>query len=616
MSKRFDVKDLGKRYIFQALVDLDFVFVYLDNVFIFSSFIKKHEEHLHTVFGTLKQFSLRLNVSKCEFGKTDLVFLGHIVSSKSSQPCSKKVDAILDFPLPVTIADLRRFLGLINFYRRWLPQAASLQALLFDYTADSKKNDQRVIDWSREAKQAFQTTKSHLAEATLLVYPSSDAEARLVTDASDVAVGATLEQLFEGDWKPLAFFSRKLSQAQNKTTVRTIFTTVIEYLPGLSNVVADALSRVEVIHLPLELELPKLAKEQQQDSKLSELLKSLAHSLNLKSIKLGHSHTSLYCALISKIIRPFIRKSLRRKIFDLTHSASHLGTKVTDLLIKQKHVKNEPLQFIAPDDRFHHVHMVLVGPLNTSQGYSYILTMIDRFSRWVEGIPLKDMSTGSSSVSGILGCSLWSTQIFDHQSGIAIPVQLFQAYLFFLGFERKRTLAYHPAANGMIERWHRSFKAAVMCHNNADWINFLPLVLLGLRRAVRSDTSASPSDFLYGTNLRVPREFFLPSDFTADTQIFIENYREHIKKLGPVPITRRYKLRAFFLKDSHPLSFQSQHVLSLMTWLLQCLLTALREFKILLLLSISLKPICYNPDGQPTRPSNAFKHPFVQQQLM
>ncbi|XP_014206400.1 uncharacterized protein K02A2.6-like [Copidosoma floridanum] len=354
-------------------------------------------------------------------------------------------------------------------------------------------------------------------------------------------------------------------------------------MPGLSNVVADALSRVEVIRLPLELELPELAKEQQQDSELSELLKSPAHSLNLRPIELGHSHTSLYCDLTGKIIRSFIPKYLRKRIFDLTHSASHPGTKVTDQLIRQKyvwpnmhrdiatwckgclncqqskisrHVKNEPLQFIAPDDRFRHVHMDLVGPLNTSQGYSYILTMINRFSRWVEAVPLKDISTASvlRAFQESWIARFGAPRFLTTDQGSQFESQLFQAYFSFLGCQRIRTVAYHPAANGMIEQWHRSFKVAVMCHNNADWVKLLPTVLLGLRTAVRSDTGASPADFLYGTKIRVPGELFLPSDFTADPQIFIEDYREHMKKLRPVPVTHRYKPRAFFFKDLYTCS--------------------------------------------------------------
>ncbi|XP_023247771.1 uncharacterized protein LOC111643797 [Copidosoma floridanum] len=417
-----------------------------------------------------------LNVPKCEFGNTELIFLGHLVSSKGSQPCSEKIEAILDFPLPVTVADLRRFLGLVNFYRRWLPQAASAQAPLFDYTADSKKNDQRVIDWSPEAKQAFETTKSHLAKATLLVHPSPDAETRLVTDASDFAIGATLEQLFKEDWKPLHFLEGRdfkvvsdhkpliyaFIQKSDKASPRqrrqlcfiSQFTTAIEYLPGLSNVVADALSRVEVIRLPLELELPELAKEQQQDSELSELLKSPAHSLNLKPIELGHSHTSLYC--------------------DLTETLP-LGVKVVSISSNQK----------SPD-------------MSKTSLYNSSLQMIgfamSTWTWWVEAVPLKDISTASvlRAFQESWVARFGAPRFLTTDQGSQFESQLFQAYLSFLGCQRIRTVAYYPAANGMIERWHRSFKVAVMCHNNADWVKLLPTVLLGLRTAVRSDTETLP----------------------------------------------------------------------------------------------------------------------------
>ena len=132
--------------------------------------------------------------------------------------------------------------------------------------------------------------------------------------------------------------------------------------------------------------------------------------------------------------------------------------------------------------------------------------------------------------------------------------KVFSAYLSFIGCWRKRTVAYHPAANGMIERWHRSIKAALVYHNNPNWVKQLSTVLLGLRTAVRNDTGASPAEFFYGTTLRIPGEFFIPDDFAADPQIFIDDYREHMRELRPVPVTHRHKPRSFFFKDLHTCS--------------------------------------------------------------
>ena len=88
-----------------------------------------------------------------------------------------------------------------------------------------------------------------------------------------------------------------------------------------------------------------------------------------------------------------------------------------------------------------------------------------------------------------------------------------------------------------------------MCHNDANWVGQLSTVLLGLRTHVRPDTGASPAEYLYGTTLRIPGEFCLTDDFRPNPQISVEEFREHMIKVKPVPVAHRYKKRAFFYKD-------------------------------------------------------------------
>ncbi|UYV67658.1 hypothetical protein LAZ67_5001503 [Cordylochernes scorpioides] len=125
-----------------------------------------------------------------------------------------EVQTILDYKLPTTKRELRTFLGMVNFYRRYLENAASTQALLHDYLKDSKKNDKRKIDWSEEAKLQFERCKQDLASAALLCYPNPALPLSLCTDASNNAIGSVLQQCENSCWKPIAFFSKKLNNAQ------------------------------------------------------------------------------------------------------------------------------------------------------------------------------------------------------------------------------------------------------------------------------------------------------------------------------------------------------------------------------------------------------------------
>ena len=184
-----------QRYINSALGDLDFVYLYIDDILVASSSLEEHYSHLRTVFERLKKFHLRLNVEKCTFVAEELEFLGYLVNGEGIRPIPSRVEAILNFPKPEVIAELRRFVGTVNFYRRNMPRAATSQAPLNALFSDSRKNDKRPVLWTPEAEEAFVRVKKELAAAALLVHPRVGAEIRIVSDASDSGMGAALEQL-------------------------------------------------------------------------------------------------------------------------------------------------------------------------------------------------------------------------------------------------------------------------------------------------------------------------------------------------------------------------------------------------------------------------------------
>ncbi|GFT35367.1 transposon Ty3-G Gag-Pol polyprotein [Trichonephila clavipes] len=163
----------------------------------------------------------RLRIAKAEF--ENMITLGHMRPSKSFkvsesgiEHLSDRVDCILNFPQPTTLTQLRRFLGLFNFYRRFVPKAAHLLAPLNKFLEGIKnfkkskkvscKNLRDSIQWTEEAEQAFNDAKNALADATLLRHPIPGAKLSLWTDASDKAVGGSLMQLCQNNWESVAFF--------------------------------------------------------------------------------------------------------------------------------------------------------------------------------------------------------------------------------------------------------------------------------------------------------------------------------------------------------------------------------------------------------------------------
>lgn len=180
-----------QRFIDEVLCGLDFCYAYMDDILVASSSEAEHLKHLEILFERLKKYSVVVNSSKCVFGMSEVRFLGYLVTKDGSSPCVDKVRAISDFPEPVSAKQLRRFLGMINFYRRFIPRAAQSQAPLNDMLTDKIKGN-KPVRWTHEARVAFQKCKEDLSQAALLAHPEPYAPVALTCDASDFMVGAAL----------------------------------------------------------------------------------------------------------------------------------------------------------------------------------------------------------------------------------------------------------------------------------------------------------------------------------------------------------------------------------------------------------------------------------------
>ena len=177
-----------QRFIDDVCRDLDFVFIYLDDILVASSSPDEHLQHLQILFQRLSDHGLVINPAKCEFGKSEVAFLSHTISAAGMRPHLTRVEAVRTFPVPQDKKALHQFVGLINYYHRFVPRCAEiLQPLHLALAAD-------CLTWTASCQQAFDAAKVALSEAVMLVHPHPYAATCITTDASNLAVGAVLEQ--------------------------------------------------------------------------------------------------------------------------------------------------------------------------------------------------------------------------------------------------------------------------------------------------------------------------------------------------------------------------------------------------------------------------------------
>ena len=201
--------------IFHDCID-EFLVVYIDDLLVFSKDEESHYRHLEIVLKRLKEHELYVSPKKCEFFTDEMEFLGLLIGKNGIRVNPKKVEILRTWPKPDSITDLRSFLGLLQFFRRFIPDFAKVAAPLTDLT----KKDMGLHKWDKSCDEAFEKLKTAITEAPILVSPDWKKPFRGHVDASQTAIGGTLTQLDEnGRDRVIAFYSKKLSEAEaNYTT--------------------------------------------------------------------------------------------------------------------------------------------------------------------------------------------------------------------------------------------------------------------------------------------------------------------------------------------------------------------------------------------------------------
>ena len=386
----FGLRNAGatfQRMMDQIFEDIPCVIVYIDDILIFSKTLKQHYQDIRKVLRILKENGLVVRKDKCEWVKTSVEFLGHHLNARGLAPLPQKVEAINKFPKPRSVKNMQEFAGMVNYYHRFLPSLADIMHPLYE----ALKGKPKKLNWTSELNKAFEETKQALANATRLAYPQEKGRLYLTTDASSKAIGGVLEQETEEGRRPLSFFSRKLTPAEEKysTFDRELLAVhrgvrhfhhfvegrpfIIEtdhlplinafmkkadawsprqqrqlsaiaeypctmtYIRGKSNRVADALSRNSVNAIQLGLSYKRIAEEQKNDEDLQRLRQERKALTWLESKVAG---VPLICETSCGRPRPFIPRILRQEVFQQCHNLSHPSAKSTIKIITERYIWN------------------------------------------------------------------------------------------------------------------------------------------------------------------------------------------------------------------------------------------------------------------------------------
>ena len=577
-----------------------FVLIFFDDILIYSPSWHTHLEHLTVVLEQLIHHHLYAKLSKCSFGQSRIEYLGHIVSAVGVEMDASKVKAVMDWPIPQTITQLRGFLGLTGYYRRFIRQYASIALPLTQLLQKDK------FLWSTEAQTAFLQLKHALSSAPVLALPDFSQPFVIETDASGQGIGAVLSQ----NGHPIAYFSKKLSPRMSAQSayVQELFAITeavakfrhyllghyfiirtdhkslkhlsdqviqtpeqqewlpklmgyhysIEYKPGAQNQAADALSRSYffAFSVPRASIIDDIYLELRSSSELQDLL----HRFHVDPMTMPHYFVRDGLLFFKdRIVIPHDARSLIMKILQEFHSSAvggHSGFLRTLARISTqffwKNMRNDIRSFVQhcqvcqqakvsqlhpagllsplpiPNQIWEDVAMDFITNLPVARGYSVIMVVIDRLSKYCHLAPLRANFTSFQVAEVFVNMvvklhGVPRTIVSDRDKTFT---SAFWQHLFRLqGTTLAMSSSYHPQTDGQSEALNKCIEMYLRCfvHDHPRlWIQYLPWAEFWYNSSFHTSIGMTPFKAVYGRDppaiVRVSASADTPSEVLCQLQ--------------------------------------------------------------------------------------------------
>ena len=521
------------------------VLIFFDDILIFRKTWDEHQERLHKTLKRLADAGLKLKPSKCRIAQAEIQYLGHMISGQGIKPDPEKIRAVQGITTPKTVKQVRSFLGLASYYRRFIENFAKIAGPLHQITHKNK-----VFEWNPEAEVAFNRLKQTLVKAPILGYPDFNNPFVVYTDASDQGLGAILAQKQDGREKVIVYASRTLNTAERnyeatkKESLGVIWATnnFYPYIAGKEfKIITDhrALSFINKLKATdsmiarwatqLQRFEPYYTIEYRPGQRMGHVdaLSRLPDTVtsNTNSETLQHAHTQDEWEMAR----------------DLHETTGHCGTKKLEKLIKDRphlginhtiankicttceqcqRASDHHWKGIAPQITFQSerpwqcMSVDIMGPLpKSNMGNKYIITFMDQFSRFIIAEATEDQTAETVARKMIerVVATFGAPESVLTDQGRQFEGTLFKELCKLLQTEKLRTSSYHPQTNGINERSHRTINNSLraMIRNKREWDVHLPITILGQNATVNGSTDFSPHKLLFS------REPILPIDLLA-----------------------------------------------------------------------------------------------------
>eukprot|EP00794_Sanderia_malayensis_P014624 gene14624-16139_t len=517
-----------------------------------------------TNIGCLQQFDVKMNdpvldpggnadssSQQCELNfdlenlKPDERKLMDIVLRESKHE-REKVKAIKEYPVPKDLTELRRFIGMISYYRRFILRFSDVASPLHRLLQKDVK-----FEWNNNCQESFEDLKEQLISSPILGFPDTNKDYVLYTDASDVGIGAVLTQKDkDGAEKVISFASKAFSSAEKNwtTTEKEAFAVVWAlqyfhpYVYGRHVLVFTdhrALQWIKGMKHPNgKLALDELQELQDLDEDLSRVkgwiregsrpeqkprngtdvlyaLYNIFDSLSIENDLLSRSWEDdtgkeRYQVVLPKFIAPTILKEAHEQIGffkSVENFCACCEICAKNKTVPRPHWPFKPIKVVPIP--FYMIGVDLIGPLKTIRsGNKYILSVIDYYTKYAEAkaLPNQEAETIVRALEEIFARHGMPSVLLTDQ-GRNFESHLMKSVCQLFGIEKRRTTAYHPQTDGLCEGFNGVLKALlrmkVNCDKN-DWDEQLPHALLAYRVSKQSSTGVTPFEMLYGRDIRLP----------------------------------------------------------------------------------------------------------------